>query len=534
VVLVNNTLFGNKKNGVVASKDTLVTLVNNLIVSNGVASSGSGFYGVSRQSAPRGGTPERITLVNNVLFGNGGSAGGDLSSQILNTSGSETDSGNVTTSGAEAGAPLVIACAFPPACSGSLSQLSDIFIDPALPDLHLTGVSPALSAGVNSYPIAGLGNVVPPEDFEGDARPSATSESGYDEVLDCDGDGVPDVADNCAICDEEGGSTIPSAIDPGFKCVGLDCGDPFNVDIDGDGVGDPCDNCPGVSNPGQEDADLDGTGDVCDLDQTQDLCESSRDTAPGVECPALFTLDVPAATRPDGISVIDVSCSNMFVLCTRDGELIQTLVNDQLGFVFPTDVVEDLSGAVTVECDALARVPAEERFGTLSCRSCFTNFVKHPDSDPQTGLCPVGNEDCIDLDEVIVCSAEGEISFQEGGLRGDQGCSHGGWKNHFESWGPTGFSPNDVFDEILGASCFGPTATLGEAIDTGAGRGQFGRDAAAELLNSAHRDVDGCHTTAQTITLIKLACEAGGATLDAQAEKFKQCVSQGCDIFGSN
>ena len=36
-------------------------------------------------------------------------------------------------------------------------------------------------------------------------------------------------------------------------------------DTDGDGVCDSVDNCPAVSNPGQEDADGDGSGDVCDV-----------------------------------------------------------------------------------------------------------------------------------------------------------------------------------------------------------------------------------------------------------------------------
>jgi parallel beta helix pectate lyase-like protein/thrombospondin type 3 repeat protein len=62
----------------------------------------------------------------------------------------------------------------------------------------------------------------------------------WDPIVDRDGDGLPDVADNC-----------PLVANPGQE------------DQDGDGRGDPCDNCPTVPNPDQADSDQDGIGDAC-------------------------------------------------------------------------------------------------------------------------------------------------------------------------------------------------------------------------------------------------------------------------------
>ncbi len=76
---------------------------------------------------------------------------------------------------------------------------------------------------------------------------------------DRDGDGIPDVDDNCP-----------------------DISNPNQYDLDGDGLGDVCDddrdddgipnvndNCPDVANPDQADIDQDGTGDLCDPDTTR-------------------------------------------------------------------------------------------------------------------------------------------------------------------------------------------------------------------------------------------------------------------------
>ena len=48
----------------------------------------------------------------------------------------------------------------------------------------------------------------------------------------------------------------------------------------GGGVGDVCDNCLDVANPDQEDADSDGTGDVCDDDRDGDAILNDTDNCP--------------------------------------------------------------------------------------------------------------------------------------------------------------------------------------------------------------------------------------------------------------
>jgi len=96
---------------------------------------------------------------------------------------------------------------------------------------------------------------------------------------DSDGDGVPDVEDNCP------GSANPGQQDADGDRVGDAC-DPC-TDTDDDGYGDPqysdnlcsADSCPAVANPDQADADRDGLGDACDPMFNRLIFELSPDAA---------------------------------------------------------------------------------------------------------------------------------------------------------------------------------------------------------------------------------------------------------------
>lgn len=76
-------------------------------------------------------------------------------------------------------------------------------------------------------------------------------------LLDTDGDGIADVADNCPELANE------DQADADGDGIGDACDTPDD-DFDGDGVPDDSDNCPTVPNPGQEDSNGNGNGDVCD------------------------------------------------------------------------------------------------------------------------------------------------------------------------------------------------------------------------------------------------------------------------------
>jgi hypothetical protein len=149
-------------------------------------------------------------------------------------------------------------------------------------DLRLFSGSPAVDAGSN--PLVPAGTIT---DRDGNPRysddiftpdtgvgPAPVVDMGAYELVDGDGDHVPDLVDNCVSVPNPGQENAdgdsrgdacdacpndPNKIVPGICGCGV-----ADVDSDGDGVADCIDNCPTVPNANQSNADGDGLGDACD------------------------------------------------------------------------------------------------------------------------------------------------------------------------------------------------------------------------------------------------------------------------------
>jgi len=108
--------------------------------------------------------------------------------------------------------------------------------------------------------------------------------------------------------------------------------------------------------------------------------------------------------------------------------------------------------------------------------------------------------------------------FGEPADPGDEGCTPGYWKNHTDSWPPTGYSPGQSLPSVFAQSAAYPelaSASLLDALDFGGGGGVDGaarilmRAAVAALLDASHPGVDYPRTPVQVISQVNSALASG-------------------------
>ncbi|MFA6354084.1 MAG: thrombospondin type 3 repeat-containing protein [Candidatus Paceibacterota bacterium] len=106
-------------------------------------------------------------------------------------------------------------------------------------------------------PVGEAGNLISAKDV---ALVSATPVQNNPNYIisDIDGDGVPDIRDNCISV------ANPDQLDTNSNGRGDVCDD-----FDQDGITNPKDNCPNNPNKDQKDTDSDGIGDVCDKEESR-------------------------------------------------------------------------------------------------------------------------------------------------------------------------------------------------------------------------------------------------------------------------
>jgi hypothetical protein len=140
----------------------------------------------------------------------------------------------------------------------------------------------------------------------------------------------------------------------------------------------------------------------------------------------------------------------------------------------------------------------------------------------------------------IETNESGGIDFwiqDPGQSGGGEGCTPGYWKNHTDSWAPSGYSPNQTVSSVFSNPPFFGGNTLLQALQGGGGPGVQGatkillRAATASLLNSAHPGVSFDMSTADVISAVNAALASNDrATMIALAGDLDDANNEGCPL----
>ncbi|HET9227712.1 MAG TPA: hypothetical protein VFR31_13650 [Thermoanaerobaculia bacterium] len=123
---------------------------------------------------------------------------------------------------------------------------------------------------------------------------------------------------------------------------------------------------------------------------------------------------------------------------------------------------------------------------------------------------------------------------------GNQGCSHGYWKNHEKSWPATGYSTSQTVSSAFSQAALYPSignVTLHASLsfnggpDVTSAAANMLKQATGSLLNSAHPGVDFPFTTAQLVADVNAALASQDiSTLSALAAALDTANTLGCPL----
>jgi hypothetical protein len=213
-----------------------------------------------------------------------------------------------------------------------------------------------------------------------------------------------------------------------------------------------------------------------------------------------------------------------------NGEPVQwTYVVTNTGQDPLTDVTVTDNQGVAVSCPLTTLEPGESM-------TCTGQGTAEPGQYSN-----VGTASGTDPDGNVVEDADPSHYFSEPEEPvGEEGCSHGFWKNHTDAWVPTGLTPDMSVEFVFaGSSAYseiGPSSLL-EALEFNGGSGVEGgarillRQAVASMLNAEHPDIAYPRTSNSIVADVNAALAGGDRSQMLQlAEELDHDNNLGCDF----
>jgi hypothetical protein len=184
--------------------------------------------------------------------------------------------------------------------------------------------------------------------------------------------------------------------------------------------------------------------------------------------------------------------------------VLWTYVVTNTGDVQLTAVKVTDDKGVTVSCPKTVLQPSETMTCTASGKAVAGQYSN------------IGTAVGTPADAANVTASDPSHYF--GQAAGTQGCSHGYWKNHTDSWPPTGYSPSQKVSTVFSQAAIYPAlgnSTLLQALDFLGGSDLQGaaeillKQAVAAVLNAAHPGLAYPRTVGQVVADVNNALASG-------------------------